>query len=192
MSLAALLLLIRTLGLTLPLWFVAGWSAAEAAVFFLVADIPISWIAVKSGVKAGALAAIVAALASIVGTLAVLLWAGTDPSGATLAMAALPGIDGAMVSDAADRYGQGLAAVLAGAFSGMPFKLFALEAAKQADWAFLLFAPLLRLPRFLAVALLSGWLAGLLANRLTPQQRLTLLAAIWAAFYAFYFAVMPS
>lgn len=192
MSVAALLLFIRTLGLTLPLWIVAGWSTAEAAIFFLVADIPISWIAVKSGARAGMVAAVVAALASVVGTLAVLMWASSDPSGATVTMAALPGIDGTMVSDAAARYGQGLAAVLAGAFSGMPFKLFALEAAKQADWAFLLFAPFLRLPRFLGVALLSAWVGGLLANRLALRQRLTLLVALWLAFYAFYFAVMPA
>ena len=34
---AALLFFIRALGLTLPLWLVAGWSATEAAIFFIVA-----------------------------------------------------------------------------------------------------------------------------------------------------------
>ena len=58
MSVAALLFFIRRLGLTLPLWVVAGWSAAEAALFFIVADVPISWIAVRRGPKAAALAAL--------------------------------------------------------------------------------------------------------------------------------------
>jgi hypothetical protein len=190
-SIAALLLFIRALGLTLPLWIVAGWSAAEAAIFFLVADIPISWIAVRSGTKAGMLAAVVAAVASILGTIAVLLWAGRDPAGAAAAMGALPGIDPALVAEAADRYRHGPHAVLAGAFSGIPFKLFALEAARHRDLGFLLLAPLLRLPRFLAVALFAGSVSRLLEKRMTVRQRLLLLAGLWVAFYAVYFSMMP-
>lgn len=191
MSIAALLLFIRALGLTLPLTIVAGWSAAEAAIFFLVADIPISWIAVKSGPRAGMLAAAVAALASVLGTLIVLVWAGHNASGAAATMAALPGIDQTMIGEAAERYHHGFMAVLGGAFSGIPFKLFALEAAKQGDMAFLLLAPFLRLPRFLAVALFAGWVSHSLRNRITVRRRLALLTALWVIFYAAYFAVMP-
>ncbi len=191
MSVAALLLFIRALGLTLPLTIVAGWSAAEAAIFFLVADIPISWIAVKSGTRAGLLAAIVAALASIVGILIVLAWANQDPAGATTTMAALPGIDQALVLEAADRFRHGPHAVLAGAFSGIPFKLFALEAAQHNALGFLFIAPLLRLPRFLAVALFAGTVSHMLESRMTVRQRLMLLSALWVTFYAVYFAVMP-
>lgn len=191
MSVAALLIFIRALGLTLPLTIVAGWSAAEAAIFFLVADIPISWIAVRSGARAGMLAAVVAAIASVLGTLAVLVWAGQDPAGATRIMAALPGIDAALVAEAADRFNHGPCAILAGAFSGIPFKLFALEAAKQDALGFLLLAPLLRLPRFLAVALFAGTVSRLLEGRMAVRQRLLLLAGLWVLFYAFYFSVMP-
>ena len=177
--------------MTIALWIVAGWSAAEAAIFFLVADIPISWIAVKSGTRAGVLAAVVAAIASVVGTLAVLIWAGRDPAGAAATMAALPGIDRALIGEAADRYRHGPHAVLAGGFSGIPFKLFALEAARHRDFGFLLLAPLLRLPRFLAVALFAGTISRLLVKRMTVRHRLMLLAALWIAFYAFYFSAMP-
>jgi len=170
---------------------VALWSAAEAAIFFLVADIPISWIAVKKGTRTAVIAAVVAAIASVAGTLAVLLWAGSDPAGATGVMAALPAIDAGMVKDAATRFHQGPLAVLAGAFSGIPFKLFALEAAKEGATGFLLLAPLLRLPRFVAVALFVAAISGRLERRMTLRQRLMLLAALWALFYAFYFAVMP-
>ena len=191
MSFAALLLLIRTLGLTLPLWLVAGWSAAEAAIFFLVADIPISWIAVRRGTRAGILAAVVAALASLVGGLAMWVWAGHDASGATNAMAALPGIDQALIAEAADRYRHGPLAILAGSFSGIPFKLFALEAGQRQDLLIILLAPLLRLPRFAAVALLTGSLSRSLSRWLVERQRLVLLGLIWIIFYACYFAVMP-
>ena len=192
MSVAALLLFIRTLGLTLPLWIVAGWSAAEAAIFFIVADVPISWIAVRSGTRAAILVAIVAALASVAGTLAVLFWAQHDPSGAASAMAALPGVDPALIREAADSYRHGFAAVLAGSFSGIPFKLFALEAAQRGGILFLLLAPLLRLPRFLAVALFSGTISRWLSRWMDVRSRLLLLTAVWIAFYAWYFSVMPA
>ncbi len=177
--------------MSLALWIVAGWSAAEAAIFFLVADIPISWIAVRSGTKAGMIAAVVAAIASVVGTMAVLLWASHHPAGATAVMTALPGIDSALVAEAADRFDHGWLAVLGGAFSGIPFKLFALEASQHAAIGFLLLAPLLRLPRFLAVAIFAGTISRLLGKRMTIRQRLALLASLWIIFYGFYFAVMP-
>ena len=184
-------LFVRRLGLTLPLWIVAGWSAAEAALFFLVADIPISWIAVRHGPRAGLLAAAVAAIASVAGTLVVLVWAGRDASGAAVTMAALPGIDPALIGDAVTRYHHGLQAVLVGSFSGIPFKLFALQAARSHDLPFVLMAPFLRLPRFAAVALLAGGIGHAMAPRIAERSRLALLAAAWLAFYAFYFSVMP-
>ena len=192
MTVAALLLFIRTLGLTLPLWIVAGWSAAEAAIFFIVADVPISWIAVRSGTRAALLAALVAALASVAGTLAVLFWASRDPAGAAATMAALPGIDPALVSEAASLYAQGFDAVLAGSFSGIPFKLFGLEAAKQGGILFVLFSPLLRVPRFLAIAVFVGGVSHFLKRWMSVRQRLALLLVLWVAFYSWYFSVMPA
>ena len=192
MTIAALLLFVRTLGLTLPLWIVAGWSAAEAAIFFIVADVPISWIAVRSGTKAALLAAIVAALASVAGAAAMLFWAGHDATGAAATMAALPGIDPALIVEAASAYHGGPLALLAGSFSGTPFKLFALEAAREHSIAFLLLAPLVRLPRFLAIALFVGGISRLLERSMTGRQRLSLLLVLWVAFYAWYFSVMPA
>jgi hypothetical protein len=192
MSIAALLLFIRALGLTLPLWIVAGWSAAEAAIFFLVADIPISWIAVRSGTRAAVLAAIVAAVASVVGALAIFFWAGRDPIGAAATMASLPAINPELITKAAQDYHKGALAMLEGSFSGTPFKLYALEAAKDPDYSLLLLAPLLRLPRFLLVALFAGGVSHLLERRLRVRQRLALLAALWVLFYAWFFSVMPA
>lgn len=190
MSIAALLLFIRALGLTLPLWIVAGWSAAEAAIFFLVADIPISWIAVRSGTRAALLAALVAAFASVAGALAVIFLARHDPAGAAATMAALPAIDPALEARAAELYHDGPWAMLAASFSGVPFKLFALEAAKGSALPLLLLAPLLRLPRFAAVALFSGTISQLLSRWMDAKSRLILLGLLWVAFYACYWSAM--
>ena len=186
MSIAALLLFIRALGLTLPLWIVAGWSAAEAAIFFLVADIPISWIAARSGTRAALLAALVAALASVAGVLLLWWWASRDPLMPTAVMTLLPGIEGETLAVAADRFSEGYISVLLASFQGIPFKLFALESGP--DIRFLLLAPLLRLPRFAAVALFSGTVADLLSRWMTVKARLLLLVALWAVFYAFYWS----
>nr|WP_294847726.1 hypothetical protein [uncultured Sphingomonas sp.] len=192
MSVAALLLFIRALGLTLPLWLVAGWSAAEAAIFFIVADVPISWIAVRKGTKAAAMAAIVAALASAVGAIAVYWWSAHDPVGQAAAYAALPGIDPALIGEAADRYRHGPHAVLAGSFAGIPFKLFAMEAAKEGSWVFLALAPILRLPRFLLVAMVAGTMSRFLSRWMTVRARLLLLVAFWSLFYACYWSAMST
>jgi hypothetical protein len=192
MSIAALLLFIRALGLTLPLWIVAGWSAAEAAIFFIVADVPISWIAVRSGTKAAMLAAVVAAVASVAGAAIVFLWAGHDPHGAATTMAALPAIDGSLIFRAAQGYEEGALAMLAGSVSGTPFKLYALEAARDPDYSLLLLAPLIRLPRFLLVALFVGGVSHVLKRWLDVRRRLALLGLSWVAFYAFYFSAMPA
>ena len=191
MSIAALLLFIRALHLTLPLWIVAGWSAAESAIFFIVADVPISWIAVRSGTRAALLAALVAAVAAVAGAAVVQVWAGHDASGATATMAHLPAVDRALIARAASDYHQGALTMLAGSFSGTPFKLYALEAAKGPDYGLLLLAPLIRLPRFVAVALFVGGLSHVLSRWMDVRQRLVLLALSWVVFYAFYFAVMP-
>jgi hypothetical protein len=172
------------------LTIVAFWSAAEAAIFFLVADVPISWIAVRSGTRAGLLAAVIAAMASIIGVVAVLVWAGQEPARAAAMMAALPGIDWPLEVRAAEIYHDGPLAMLVASVSGVPFKLFALEAAKGGGLSLLLLAPLLRLPRFAAVAWFSGTVSKFLSRWMSVTARLLLLSLLWIAFYAFYWSAM--
>ena len=106
-------------------------------------------------------------------------------------MANLPAIDPALIATAAKGYHEGPLTMLAGSFSGTPFKLYALEAAKDGGYSLLLLAPFLRLPRFVAVALFVGGLSKLLSRRLDVRRRLVLLGACWLLFYGFYFWMMP-
>jgi hypothetical protein len=176
--------------MAVALTIVAFWSAAEAAIFFLVADVPISFIAVRSGTRAALLAAVIAAIASMIGALAVLIWAGNDPAGAAAMMAALPGIDWPLEVRAAGIYHDGPLAMLVASVSGVPFKLFALEAAKGGGLSLLLLAPLLRLPRFAAVAWFSGTVSNFLSRWMSARGRLLLLGLLWVGFYAFYWSAM--
>ncbi len=107
-------------------------------------------------------------------------------------MASLPAIDPALMARAAADYHRGPLAMLAGSFSGTPFKLYLLEAAKVPDYGLLFIAPIIRLPRFLLVALLAGSVSGFLGRWLSVRRRLGLLALSWLLFYGFYFTVMPA
>jgi len=206
MSIAALLFFIRRLGLTLPLWLVAGWSAAEAALFFIVADVPIRLIAVRRGPKAGGPARrrpprpparrrhpgrLVEGGAGWGGGPA--MWGGgPDPGGRAGVDAALPGIEPGLVAGASDRFRKGMHAVLAGSFGGIPFKLFAAEAGRSHEWALLALAPLLRLPRFLLVGVGVGLVSNLLARWLSERVRLVTLVACWSLFYGWYWTAMAA
>jgi hypothetical protein len=173
----------------------AAWAFAEAILFFIVADVPISAIAVRWGWRRGVAAAFVAALAAALGGVLLYAWAAADPAGATAAIAALPGLDSATIAATADQFAaHRYWAMLDGSISGVPYKLYVLAAAGEGRplIPFLLLSILFRLPRFLAAALVAATLSPLLSARLSMRARLGLLAGLWVAFYAVYFAVMPA
>ena len=173
---------------------VAGWAFAEAILLFLVADIPISIVAVRHGWRRGAVAALVAAVAATLGGAATWLWAASDPASAAGAMLALPAIDAALISETrAALAADGAAAMFRGSLSGVPYKLYALAAGEggMALAPFLLASPFVRLPRFLLAALGAAMLSRLLSRRVGLRGRLAILAGFWLVFYAWYLAVMP-
>lgn len=176
------------------LLLVAGWSVAEAILWFIVADVPISFIALRWGWRRGLAAAFVAALAAGAGGAITYQWAASDPAGAERTIVALPAIDRAQAGAA--RSGlieQGEMAMLGGSLSGVPYKLYALAAGRDGRpfIPFLLATPLVRLPRFLIAALGTAAISALLGKRLSLRARFLILAAFWLLFYGWYFAVMP-
>lgn len=173
----------------------AVWGFAEASLFFIVADVPISFIAVRWGWHRAVLAAIAAALAAVPGGALVYVWASGDPTGAADAMTALPGVTQTLMAQAAGdlrQYGEW--AMVTGSFSGIPYKLYALAAAIQDRplGYFLLATPLARLPRFLAVALVTSIVSGALSRWLDMFWRMILLSLGWIIFYAFYWGFIPA
>lgn len=171
----------------------AGWSFAEAILLFIVADVPISFIALRWGWGAGVKAALVASLAAAVGGAVTYAWANADPETARAAILALPAIDAALADTAAGRLAEGNFAMLWGSISGVPYKLYALAAGSEGRslLPFLLLTPLVRLPRFIGAALLSAGISAALAPRVGLRARLAMLGLVWALFYAWYFWTMP-
>lgn len=176
------------------LLLVAAWAVAEAILFFIVADVPISIVAVRWGWRRGCIAALVAALAATAGGLILYVWAAHDPLGSRNAIEALPAIDGVMIDSQAQAFAaHHFSAMLKGSISGIPYKIYAWAAGsgRAPLLPFLLFSPIVRLPRFLASALLSGGISKALERRLGLKARFAILASVWVLFYAVYFARMP-
>jgi hypothetical protein len=121
-------------------------------------------------------------------------WARSDPDGVRAVLAALPAIDAAMVRRVAESYAaEGLGAAFVGSFSGLPYKLYAAAAGTAGTpiALFVLLTPLIRLPRFLLVAAIASLAGRCLGGRLSRVRLRGLYAAVWLAFYAAYFSIMP-
>lgn len=174
------------------------WGIAEASLFFVVPDVPVSLIALARGGRAGLRAAVAAAAGAMVGGTALAVFASHAPQAAIALVDAVPAISPAMIARlqgmmAATDSAAGLAGVLIlASLSGIPYKIAAASAPGLGVpvWELALLTPLVRLPRFVALA---G--TGALLHRLTPAMpgwmqplrvRLLLAALGWSAFYGNY------
>ncbi|WP_342239976.1 hypothetical protein [Inquilinus sp. OTU3971] len=185
------------MGLT---WLAFLWGVAEACLFFVVPDVPVSLIALARGWRAGLRAAIAAAAGAVVGGTALAVFASHAPDTALAVVDAVPAISPAMIARlqgmmAGTDSAAGLAGVLIlASLSGIPYKIAAASAPGLGVpvWELALLTPLVRLPRFVALAT-----AGAVLHRLTPalpgwlrpvRVRLLLAALGWSAFYGAYWS----
>lgn len=173
----------------LPLGLAATWGLAEATCFFIVPDVLLSRLALQKP-KLAFLACIPAMVAAVAGGLA-LYWLGTAPdTRATLLTAAdwLPGVSPAMTETArAGLHRHGLMALFAGVLQGIPYKLFAVQAAPIGVVSFVLVSAAARLARFLAVTAFSALAGRWFVSNFGPTATLRLHAGVWIGFYAVYF-----
>lgn len=168
---------------------VAIWAFAEAVLWFIVADVPVMMVGLRRGVKAGAVAAFVAALLAAAGGIVTWGWAMSDPAGSRAAIEAVPGISTALFDDAASDYARGgWLAMLAGSFSGVPYKLYAHAAAVTASGlaGFALAGFVVRLPRFLIVGTIAGLIGGPVKAWIGARAMWLIFALCWIAFYTWY------
>ena len=180
---------------------VAIWAFAEAVLFFIVADVPIMALGIRSGVRKAMLAALVAAVSAALGGAALWLWASTHPKDVIELMLVLPGIDAGLVAQTHDDWARGgMIAMTIGSFSGVPYKLYALAAGSMGAGSmgagtgalalFALASIIARLPRFVLVALVAGWAGPRTVQRFGKRPVWTAFFMGWAAFYALYWSAM--
>jgi len=178
----------RTLGLA-GLIVAFLWGLAEATFFFVIPDVFLSFVATLDWRSTWR--HIVAALAgALLGGALLFHWAQADPTAAHAAVARVPFITPEMFAKANSGLDEmGLLAVLTGSVSGVPYKLYAVEAPRiSTPLAFLLATPPARVARFIMVWMIFGAAAGWLRRRyaLSTRNLAFIHAAVWIAVYVFY------
>jgi len=170
-----------------------AWGLAEATLFFVVPDVWITRVALRSRREALRCVALAAA-GAVVGGAVVYLWASRDPAAVRAAFDALPAIAPSLIDQAGAAWQRhGALAPLLGAFSGVPYKLYAAHAPDAlALGTFLLLSVPVRALRFLVLALLAAAIARRATPRFGARKVLAAWALAWAANYALYWSLMPN
>ena len=175
---------------------IAFWALAEATIFFIVADVPIMALGLHAGRRKAMIGAVIAAICAAIGGTGIAFWAGLWPKDVIELVLATPAIDAELLAQVwEDWQARGAIGMLIGSFSGVPYKLYALAAGSAGGltlgWiAWFFFASILaRLPRFMLVALIAGWIGPRLKERLGLRAVWFLFALGWTLFYAWYWSV---
>ena len=109
--------------------FSSLWGLAEAALFFIVPDVLLSWYALDN-IKRGLVACLYALAGALVGGALVWCWGLVNPESARDFFAFLPGINETLITKVQSQFDDiGLMALLVGPLSGTPYKIYAAESA---------------------------------------------------------------
>ena len=158
-----------------------GWGFAEATFFFLVPDVCLTFLALRS--PATALKASLWALAgAVAGGCLMYLWGRWAPESARAFLTHVPAIKQRLVERVNSEVEmRGAVAILLGPLKGTPYKIYAVEwgVLRRGLAEFLLVSIPARYPRFLLSVLLTVALRGFIST--------TVLAVFWVVLYGFYF-----
>lgn len=171
----------------------AAWGFAEATAFFIVPDVWLSAVALRSP-RRGLRCVVPATVGALAGAVLTRHWGARVPAaGSARALATLPGISPAMVARVERRFARHpRRALVTGPLSGTPYKIYARTAGLQ-DYplsVFLVWSVPARTPRFLLVTGTVGAL-GVAGRRYFPRApawlRWGTFGAGWAGFYTWFF-----
>lgn len=168
-----------------------AWGLAESTFFFFVPDVLSSRFVLQNA-RHGFLACFASLAGALLGGLIVFKLGSDAALNASLlsAMTYLPGINTSVIETARLNLAHhGAGALFAGMLTGIPYKLYALQAPPAGVnlGLFMLVSIGARLSRFLIVTT-SIWLIGrTMLAKLSATTRLRIHAAGWFTFYAVYF-----
>jgi membrane protein YqaA with SNARE-associated domain len=165
------------------------WGFAEATLFFILPDVWLSFVALFDLRKTWR--HILAALAgAVVGGAVLFHWSAVEPGPARAVVAHVPFITEQMFARADDGLRQhGLFAVFLGSVTGIPYKIYAVEAPHFfTEKEFLMATPSARVVRFvlvwLGIGLAAKWLRK--SRGWNERQVIRMHAGVWIASYALY------
>jgi membrane protein YqaA with SNARE-associated domain len=172
----------------------ALWGFAEAMLFFVVPDVWISQVAVRS-LRHGLWASGSALMGALAGGI-VVYGMGQRHEATLLALYdRLPAISHASIARVASQLESlGGSGMVLGGFTGAPYKLYAAQAASAGMGleTFLAASALARGLRFVLVALLVGLIARMLTAKAGNRTARWILVVFWILFYAWYWSRMPN
>ncbi len=168
------------------------WGFAEATLFFVVPDVWLSF-AGREKLATGIRACVFALGGALLGGGFMYAWGHLHPESAIQALDNIPGISQPLITQVGNELGnQGVVALLHAPTKGVPFKIYAVQAARSGLPAtlFFLIAIPTRLIRFWATTLFTHYALHLLLGTKTAQTRAFVLGLGWIVFYLAYFARM--
>jgi membrane protein YqaA with SNARE-associated domain len=167
---------------------------AEAVLFFVVADVPITLMTARAGFRTGLILSVWATAGALLGGIALYCWAGADAAGVERVLDLVPSVSLGQIAAARQEIADDwISATLIGGFSGDPYKLYASAAGSQglALLPFLAISLVARLSRFVVTAAIAQGVTTVLKRTGHGRWALPLIALFWVGFYAWYWTRMP-
>lgn len=169
-----------------------GWGFAEATLFFIVPDVWVSFVALRGDWR-WVRAALIAGLGAVLGGSVMYGWGRMDPNGVLRVVEHTPPVSWEMISDVDAQISQwGWGAMVIGAFTGRPYKVYASMAGVKGlnPIGFLVATYPARLLRFLIVGGGVVLLVRGLHRWIDYRRRVGIHIVGWLIFYTWFFWVM--
>ncbi len=170
------------------------WGLAEATLFFIVPDVLITRIALRSRREA-MIASAYACIGAVIGGAITYAWALYAPASLHVAFDCLPAISPELIDRVPrDLAQQGWVTMFVAPFSGVPYKLFAAGAATAGlplPMLLLLTIPA-RATRFVLLAFAVSAAAPRVRRRFGETAIRTVWSVVWCVNYALYWSLMPN
>jgi membrane protein YqaA with SNARE-associated domain len=170
----------------------AAWGVAEASFFFLVPDILLTAALVRRGLRTALLLSVAAAICAALTGIGMYLWGAHDFAAARAAMLQIPAVGPDLLARVHGEFdGAWPLHLAAGAISGVPYKLYAVEAGVRHVplWLFVPVSFAARLARFVLTVLLTALAQMLLVRLDKPQWAMPAWAVAWTLVYLVYFSL---
>lgn len=171
----------------------AAWGFAESTLFFIVPDVWLSYLALRSA-RAALIGCVFTTAGALAGGALMYGWAARDQAAALEAIDRVPAVSPRMIDRVgSDLDGQGLVALFTGPLGARPYKIYAVQApgAGIGIVPLLLVSVLSRASRFVLVSLLAAWISRRWLAEWPRRRKLWLLSGFWIAFYVFFLTMMP-
>ena len=170
----------------------AVWAVAEATLFFIVPDVLLTAAVIKFGLRRATFLALLAAGVASLAGLGMWFWGEHDPEAARRVVLMVPAIGPDLLKRAhGDVAHHWFPHLVIGAMTGVPYKLYAVEAGAIAisPWLFVPASFAARFSRFFLTVLAMAACKELLSWLNRPRWAYAAWAVAWFFVYATYFTM---